>query len=73
MAIKITYRCGGKHGKRYVRKAVGANNYQWCVQDAKKPQYDVMQGTCEASDLPPDIVTVCNNYSGSFYACEWPK
>lgn len=57
-------------GKRYVGKSV-RGGYRWCIQNAKRPQFDTAQGTCEAIDLPTDIREKCDAYDGVHYACEW--
>ena len=38
---------------RYVRYA-GGGVYKWC-ETAKGLKYDIRQGACDISDLPPDI------------------
>lgn len=72
MAIITKYRTPGRIKARFVKKAPGQNNYIWCEQSADNPQYDLAQGTCEADDLPENIKKICDEYSGSFYATEWP-
>jgi len=69
--IKVKYRVEGSVKARYVRKTEG-DQYAWCEQSADNPARDVAQGTCEAGDLPEDIRKQCDEYSGAFYAAEWP-
>jgi hypothetical protein len=70
--IITKYGIPGAAKARYVRKATSQNFYEWCEQSAEKPRYDIAQGTCEAEDLPEDVRKKCDEYNGSFYACEWP-
>lgn len=70
--IREQYRKQGEAKARFVKKAVGQDFYKWCEQSASDPRFDIAQGTCEASDLPTEIRQKCDEYQGSFYACEWP-
>lgn len=57
---------------RYVRKSLLSENvYEWC-EVGEDSRYDIAQGTCNGEDLPDHVKDLCDNYSGSFYACEWP-
>ena len=68
--IHVTYKSSFKTNnvKRYVKKS-GAL-YRWCLQD-QDSKYDIQQGTCDLLDLPEDVRKACDEYNGSFYACEW--
>lgn len=70
--IRDSYRKEGKVKTRFVRKVAGQDFYKWCEQSLENPKYDIAQGTCEEDDLPTDIQKKCDEYTGSFYACEWP-
>lgn len=70
--IRDSYRKEGKTKARFVKKAIGQNFYKWCEQGLDDPRFDVAQGTCDADDLPPEVKARCDEYKGSFYACEWP-
>ncbi len=71
MTIKVTYKSKGEPGRRYVKKCI-YGTYRYCIQSAKDKRFDVEQGTCDAEDLPPEILVECENHKGAFYACEWP-
>lgn len=58
-------------GNRYVGKST-KGGYRWCIQNAKRREFDTAQGTCDASDLPVDIREKCESYDGVHYACVWP-
>lgn len=58
--------------KRYVRKSAAGDFYEYCIT-CDKTRYDIEQGYCEGSDLPAEIKAKCDDYKGSFYACEWPS
>lgn len=63
----------GPRKGRYVRKAIFGEHYEFCEQNAEKPQFDLAQGTCDAEDLPEHIRAKCAEHGGNaFYACEWP-
>lgn len=70
--IQTKFRVNKPAMARFVRKGFVPGEYVWCEQSAEDARYDVAQGTCNAEDLPPTIRKKCNEYYGSFYACEWP-
>lgn len=73
--IAFTYKSpkfSEKETRRYVRMG-GKDSFDWCAQSIKEPQFDFAQGTCEISDLPPEILAKCLEHGTKyFYACEWP-
>jgi hypothetical protein len=70
--IRDKIRKPGRTLARLVRKAIGAEHYEWCEQNADDPRYDLAQGICDADDLPANVRLQCDAYNGPFYACEWP-
>lgn len=70
--ISERFRTAGRVKARYVRRSAIEGLYQWCEQSADDTRFDVAQGDCHGSDLPPDIKAKCDAYDGCFYACEWP-
>lgn len=69
--ITTIYRSEGPEGNRYVGKSA-RGGYRWCIQHATKKHFDVAQGTCDAEDLPADVLEKCDAYDGVHYACQWP-
>lgn len=71
--IHTKYRVAGEVNKRYVRKYPGKDLYMWC-ETSLDNRYDLAQGTCEAEDLPADIIEKCelDGVRSCFYTCEWP-
>lgn len=58
--------------KRYVRKASGADNYNWC-EVGKDRRYDLRQGTVEADELTDDIRALADEqYKTSCHYINWP-
>lgn len=71
--IRERYRVEGSVYKRWVRKAIGQEWYEWCEQSADDLVYDIAQGTCNAEDLPIAIRKKCDEAKpNGFYVCEWP-
>lgn len=47
--------------------------YAWCIQNADKPEYDVMQGICTWDELPPEVRAAADARCGHWPAyVEWP-
>lgn len=66
--ITETWRIPGEPDRRYVRADALTGRYHWCEQ---RQQSDIAQGTCGADDLPEPVRTICDEYAGPRYACEW--
>jgi hypothetical protein len=77
MTIEVTYKARNYHnqveGDRFVRADRFAG-YVWCVRDKFHTNYDLLQGTCDAEDLPEDVRLAADVLLGrAFGYVEWPR
>lgn len=68
MALRYTYRAGGFDDRNeyrwYVRFSNGA--FQFCAVLPSKPQFDVAQGSVDATDIPENVRNAALERAGSF-------
>lgn len=83
MTVTTTYKAQNyraqREGMRMVRATYASapateNVYMWLIRDALDPRYDIQQGRCDTSDLPPNVKVAADKMLGhAFGYVEWPR